>query len=72
MLMKLMILALIAAFVGLFFIKGPNGQPIMTLEDFKACVKQLKMDEEAFNLDLSDAQVDALVAKHFPVNTPSA
>ncbi len=37
----------------------------MTLADFKACVEQLKMDEEAFNLDLSDAQVDGLIAKHF-------
>ena len=44
----------------------------MTLEDFKACVEQLKMDEEAFNLDLSDAQVDGLIAEHFPVNAPSA
>ena len=31
--LKLLALLLVAAFVGLFFVNGPNGEPILTLED---------------------------------------
>ena len=34
MALKMMVFLLVAAFVGLFFIDGPNGQPIMTIDDF--------------------------------------
>ncbi len=30
---KVMILLLVVAFAGLFFVKGPGGEPILTLED---------------------------------------
>ena len=42
MLIKAIILVLIAAFAGLFFIKGPNGEPFMTLEDLKPSVPEVK------------------------------
>jgi hypothetical protein len=32
---KVMVLLLIAAFAGLFFINGPDGEKILTLDDFK-------------------------------------
>jgi len=35
MLIKLMILMLLGAFVGLFFVKGPDGNPLMSVEDLK-------------------------------------
>lgn len=44
MVLKVMVLLLIAAFVGLFFIDGPNGQPIMMIEDFIPEVPQ-SLDE---------------------------
>lgn len=34
MAIKIMILALVVAFVGLFFITGPDGEPIMTVDEF--------------------------------------
>lgn len=42
MLIKAMILVLIAAFAGLFFVKGPNGEPFMTLDDLKPSVPEVK------------------------------
>tara|TARA_Y100001934_G_C12177803_1_gene689933 strand:- start:151 stop:609 length:459 start_codon:yes stop_codon:yes gene_type:complete len=38
---KFMSLALIAAIGGLFFIKGPNGQPLLTFSDLKPETPQL-------------------------------
>ena len=35
MVYKGMILLLVAGFIGLFLIEGPNGEPIMSLDDFK-------------------------------------
>jgi hypothetical protein len=35
MLIKAMILILMAAFAGLFFVTGPGGEAVLTLEDFK-------------------------------------
>ena len=43
MIVKLMILALIAAFAGLFFIKGPSGEPILKLDDLKPDRPELSM-----------------------------
>jgi hypothetical protein len=34
-LIKAMIFILLAAFAGLFFVAGPNGEPILTLDDLK-------------------------------------
>lgn len=33
--LKIMVLLLIAAFAGLFFINGPDGEKVLTLDDFK-------------------------------------
>jgi len=44
MALKMMLLLLIAAFVGLFFINGPNGKPLMTMDDFIPEVPQ-SLDE---------------------------
>ncbi len=33
--MKVMVLLLALAFAGLFFIDGPGGEPVLSLEDFK-------------------------------------
>ena len=33
--LKIMVLLLIAAFAGLFFINGPNGEKVLSLDDFK-------------------------------------
>jgi hypothetical protein len=33
--LKVMVLLLIAAFAGLFFINGPDGEKVLSLEDFK-------------------------------------
>jgi hypothetical protein len=41
MLIKVMVLVLIAAFVGLFFVTGPSGEPIMKLEDLKPEIPDL-------------------------------
>ena len=35
MLIKAMIFILLAAFAGLFFVAGPNGEPILALDDLK-------------------------------------
>jgi len=40
MALKMMILVLIAAFVGMFFIEGPNGKPIMAVDDFIPAVPE--------------------------------
>ena len=51
MALKVMVVLMIAAFVGMFFIDGPNGERIMTLEDFIPEVPQ-SLDEvldEALN-----------------------
>jgi hypothetical protein len=42
MLIKAMVLVLIAAFAGLFFVNGPNGEPFMTLEDLEPSAPELK------------------------------
>jgi hypothetical protein len=42
MLIKAMILILVAAFAGLFFVKGPNGEVILTLDDFKPDVPKIE------------------------------
>ncbi|MBL4681368.1 MAG: hypothetical protein JKY88_11695 [Pseudomonadales bacterium] len=44
MALKVMALLLVAAFVGLFFIDGPNGQPIVVIDDFIPEVPQ-SLDE---------------------------
>lgn len=33
-LLKFMMLLLVAAFVGLFFVKGPGGEPVLSVDDF--------------------------------------
>lgn len=40
MLIKAMILILIAAFAGLFFVKGPGGEAVLSIDDFKPEVPQ--------------------------------
>lgn len=42
---KIMILLLIAAFAGLFFIEGPGGEPIMSLQDLMPEVEQTQSNE---------------------------
>ena len=42
MLIKAMIFLLIAAFAGLFFIEGPNGEPFITLEDLMPAVPEVE------------------------------
>jgi len=39
--MKVMIFLLVAAFAGLFFINGPDGSPLLTLDDFKPDVPEI-------------------------------
>lgn len=43
MLIKIMILVVILACIGPFFIKGPDGEPLMTLEDLGASVPEPPM-----------------------------
>lgn len=38
---KIIIVLLLVAFAGLFFIKGPSGEPFLTLEDFKPAATTL-------------------------------
>ena len=38
-----MILVLVVAFAGLFFIKGPDGEPIMSLDDLKPTVPEVEL-----------------------------
>jgi len=40
-LIKAMIVVLLAAFAGLFFLTGPNGEPILSLDDLKPDVPEL-------------------------------
>ena len=42
---KIMVLLLVAAFAGLFFIKGPAGEPIMSLEDLMPTVDEPQTSE---------------------------
>ncbi|MFT7243158.1 MAG: hypothetical protein ACI82A_000500 [Candidatus Azotimanducaceae bacterium] len=37
-----MIFVLLAAFVGLFFLKGPNGEPLLTLDDLKPTLPEVE------------------------------
>ncbi len=45
--LKFMVLLLIAAFVGLFFVKGPDGERMLTLDDFKPDVPALATEAES-------------------------
>ena len=42
MLIKAMIVVLLAAFVGLFFLNGPNGEPLLTLDDLKPTLPEVE------------------------------
>ena len=44
MMIKLLILIVILACIGPFFIKGPDGQPLATLEDWKMDLPDSPMD----------------------------
>lgn len=44
MLIKVMVFFLVAAFSGLFFLKGPGGEAILSLEDFKPDVPKIESD----------------------------
>lgn len=44
--LKFMVLLLIAAFVGLFFVNGPDGERVLTLEDFKPDVPAMEAEPE--------------------------
>ena len=70
MVYKGMILLLVAGFIGLFLIEGPNGEPIMSLDDFKpetpevmelprAPTKVYKWQDENGAWQFSDKPVDA-------------
>lgn len=37
-----MIVVLLAAFVGLFFLNGPNGEPLLTLDDLKPTLPEVE------------------------------
>ena len=41
---KIMIFLLVAAMVGLFFVNGPDGSALLTLEDFKPDVPEIESE----------------------------